>query len=61
MEAKLFCTTVGKFFWIMLQPFFYALRPFMVYPKPPTKLELVNLVIQLTFDGIVWYFFGKFI
>uniref|UniRef100_A0A6M2DYW2 Putative fatty acid desaturase n=1 Tax=Xenopsylla cheopis TaxID=163159 RepID=A0A6M2DYW2_XENCH len=58
VEAKLFCTTVGKFFWIILQPFFYALRPFMVYPKPPTTLEVVNLVIQLIFDGIILYFFG---
>ncbi|XP_056634945.1 sphingolipid delta(4)-desaturase DES1 [Diorhabda sublineata] len=58
IEAKLFCTTFGKFVWVLLQPFFYAFRPLVVYPKPPTYLEFVNLVIQLIFDAIVVYFFG---
>ncbi|KAH0550031.1 sphingolipid delta(4)-desaturase DES1 [Cotesia glomerata] len=58
LEAKLFCTTFGKFCWVLLQPFFYSFRPLIVYPKPPTFLEYVNLVIQLIFDAIVWYFLG---
>lgn len=58
IEAKLFCTTFGKFVWVLLQPLFYAFRPLVVYPKPPTYLEFVNLVIQLIFDAIVVYFFG---
>lgn len=58
VEAKLFCTTAGKFLWVLLQPFFYALRPMFVYPKTPETLEVVNLFIQLTFDGLVYYFFG---
>lgn len=58
LEAKLFCTTFGKFCWVCLQPFFYLIRPLMVNPKPPTKLEGVNLVIQLIFDAIVVYCFG---
>jgi sphingolipid delta-4 desaturase len=59
LEAKLFCTTFGKFIWVMLQPFFYAFRPLVTYPKKPTTLEFVNTVIQLIFDAIVVYFFGK--
>lgn len=59
LEAKLFCTTFGKFIWVMLQPFFYAFRPLITYPKVPTSWEYVNLVIQLIFDGIVWYLCGK--
>ncbi|XP_074110383.1 delta4-sphingolipid-FADS-like protein ifc [Cotesia typhae] len=58
LEAKLFCTTFGKFCWVLLQPFFYSFRPLIVYPKPLTFLEYVNLVIQLIFDAIVWYFLG---
>lgn len=58
LEAKLFSTTFGKFCWVLLQPFFYAFRPLVTYPKVPTILEYVNLIIQLTFDGCVWYFFG---
>ncbi|XP_065171329.1 sphingolipid delta(4)-desaturase DES1 [Atheta coriaria] len=58
LEAKLFCTTFGKFIWVCLQPFFYAFRPLIVYPKPPMMLEYLNAVIQFTFDGLVWYYLG---
>lgn len=59
LEGKLFCTTFGKFVWILLQPFFYALRPLLVYPKSPSSLELINVVIQIAFDYLVYYYFGK--
>lgn len=59
LEAKLFCTTFGKFIWIILQPFFYAFRPLVTYPKAPTSLEVINVIIQLTFDAFVYYYFGK--
>ena len=59
MEAKLFCTTFGKFVWVCFQPFFYALRPLFTNPKTPQALEYVNTVIQLTFDGLVLYFLGE--
>lgn len=58
IEAKLFCTTFGKFCWVFLQPFFYAFRPLIIYPKAPTTWEYINLVVQLIFDGFIWYFFG---
>ncbi|XP_061381579.1 sphingolipid delta(4)-desaturase DES1 isoform X3 [Danaus plexippus] len=58
LEAKLFCTTGGKLLWVLLQPFFYSLRPLVVRPKPPTPLELVNLIIQLFFDAVVVKVFG---
>lgn len=58
LEAKLFCTTFGKFIWVCLQPFFYALRPLFVNPKVPQKLEYLNTAIQLTFDAFIVYYFG---
>lgn len=58
LEAKLFNTTFGKLCWVMLQPFFYMLRPLIVNPKPPNGLELINAVIQVVFDAFVVYFFG---
>lgn len=58
IEAKLFDTTFGKFCWVVLQPFFYMVRPLVVNPKAPNRMEFINLVIQLTFDAIVVYFFG---
>jgi len=58
LEAKLFCTTFGKFVWVVLQPLFYAFRPLFTYPKPPTLLELINTAIQLAFNAFVVYYFG---
>lgn len=58
VEAKLFDTTFGKFIWVCLQPFFYIFRPLIINPKPPTRLEIVNTIIQLTFNAMVVYFFG---
>lgn len=59
LEAKLFCTTFGKFVWVFLQPLFYAFRPVITYPKPPTLLEIVNVIIQLSFDVLMYYLCGK--
>ncbi|XP_014216727.1 sphingolipid delta(4)-desaturase DES1 isoform X2 [Copidosoma floridanum] len=58
LEAKLFCNTFGKLCWVILQPLFYSIRPLVTYPKPPTFLEFINLLIQLAFDAYVWYYFG---
>ena len=58
LEAKLFCTTFGKLIWVIFQPFFYALRPLFTNPKVPLKLEYVNTVIQLTFNYLVYDYFG---
>uniref|UniRef100_T1IWV7 sphingolipid 4-desaturase n=1 Tax=Strigamia maritima TaxID=126957 RepID=T1IWV7_STRMM len=58
IEAKLFCTTFTKILWVILQPFFYTCRPLLVYPKAPSKLELINLIVQFVFDAILCYFFG---
>lgn len=58
IEVKLFSSKIGKFFFILLQPLFYGLRPIIVLPKNVTPLELVNLSIQLTFDFLIYYNFG---
>lgn len=58
LEAKLFCTTFGKFCWVVFQPFFYLFRPLVVNPKKPCKLEVVNTIIQIIFDAIIVYAFG---
>lgn len=45
--------------WVLMQPFFYALRPIFIYPKNPTALEIISVSIQLVFDYWVYTFFGK--
>ena len=59
LEARLFCTTAGKFVWVLLQPLFYALRPVVTYPKPPTALELFNTTVQMSFNVAVGYYLGE--
>ncbi|GAU98353.1 hypothetical protein RvY_09511 [Ramazzottius varieornatus] len=58
MEGRIFCNTLMKIVWVLLQPFFYAFRPFFVNPKPPTRLEHINLAVQLAFNLTIYYFWG---
>jgi len=55
LEAKLFCNTFTKFLWVLMQPFFYALRPLFVRPKPLTWQEGFNFLLQIIFDAIIVY------
>lgn len=57
-EGWFFCTRFRKFIWIVLQPFFYAIRPLCINPKPITRLELINLSAQLIFDVVIYYLWG---
>lgn len=57
-EAKFFNCTLTKLVWVILQPFFYAIRPIFVRPKPITSLEVINSIYQIFFDFLIYYFFG---
>ena len=57
-EAWLFQSHIGKIFYIIAQPLLYGVRPLLRVPKPVTLLEVVNLVIELAFVGLMIYFFG---
>ncbi|CAP28528.1 Protein CBR-TTM-5 [Caenorhabditis briggsae] len=57
-EAKFFTTSPKKLLWLALQPFFYAFRPLIIYKKAPTDMEILNAVIQISFDLGILYFFG---
>lgn len=57
-EAKLFVNTGTKLIWVILQPFFYALRPLFVRPKPVGFLEFLNFAVQAIFDVLVLYAWG---
>jgi len=58
IEVKLFSSPIGKVLFIMLQPVFYSLRPMIVLPKKVEPLEIVNWIVQLTFDYSIYHFFG---
>ena len=57
-EGKFFHNTFTKIIWLFLQPFFYAFRPFIVRPKPPMRLEILNVIVQVIFDILILHFFG---
>ena len=53
LEGALFVGAPLKVLWVLLQPAFYALRPVLVFPKPPTLWEGFNLAAQVAFDLLV--------
>jgi len=57
-EARTFTSMFGKLIWVILQPVFYALRPFAIYRKAVTDLEILNLLVQLLFDALIIYVCG---
>jgi len=58
LEATLFSSTIGKFFFVLFQPLFYCFRPILVLPKQIHLLEIVNWAVQIAFDATVYYFLG---
>jgi sphingolipid delta-4 desaturase len=58
IEGSLFKTRPGKLLWMMLQPFFYAIRPLMVRPKQPGMWEYINFATAFSYDIILYYLFG---
>ncbi|KAH6824643.1 fatty acid desaturase family protein [Perilla frutescens var. hirtella] len=57
-EAKVVRNTVSKSIWVVLQLFFYALRPLFLKPKPPGIWEFINLTIQVSLDATIVHFWG---
>ncbi|KAL6282301.1 hypothetical protein ACE6H2_013230 [Prunus campanulata] len=58
VEAHLVTNVVKKAIWVLLQLFFYALRPVFLKPKPPGYWEFLNLFIQIALDVSMVYFCG---
>ncbi|XP_063715627.1 sphingolipid delta(4)-desaturase DES1-like [Symsagittifera roscoffensis] len=53
IEAKMFNRTLTKVLWLVLNPFFYALRPCIAYPKPVTPWEVVSFTVQMCFNYLM--------
>jgi sphingolipid delta-4 desaturase len=48
-EGGFFTTPFRKFLWVLFQPFFYALRPLIVNPKPLGQRDVYNICTQVVF------------
>lgn len=58
LEGWLFCTPARKLLWLVLQPFFYSLRPLCVNPKALTRMEVFNALVQLAADAAIFALWG---
>ncbi|EHB04122.1 Sphingolipid delta(4)-desaturase/C4-hydroxylase DES2 [Heterocephalus glaber] len=58
LEGWLFCTPARKLLWLVLQPFFYSLRPLCVHPKAITRMEVLNTLVQLAVDLTIFALWG---
>lgn len=58
LEVFLFSSRIGKVFFLLFMPFLYSLRPMFIFPKPIHVLEIINLIICIVFDGLMYYLFG---
>ncbi|XP_057848710.1 sphingolipid delta(4)-desaturase DES1-like [Cryptomeria japonica] len=57
-EGRVVSNIFWKIVWVILQLFFYAFRPLFLYPKPPGIWEASNLLVQVTLDAILVYFWS---
>jgi len=57
-EGRFFRGVPRKVLWCLLQPAFYALRPMVIRPKPPSVAEIQNFVLVVSSDFLLAYFFG---
>ena len=53
-ELRTFTTTPLKFLWMCSQSLAYALRPVFMNPKPVTKWQILNAVIILGLDALIY-------
>ena len=58
IEAKLFSGVIGRLIWVILQPFFYAVRPMVIRPKTKTSITWAACAIQILFDVCILVFMG---
>lgn len=57
-ETSLFTRTLSKLVWVLLQPWFYSLRPFFINPKPLSAYEIANIGIQFVFNFLLYQYLG---
>jgi sphingolipid delta-4 desaturase len=57
-EGRFFRSPLRKFLWVLFQPFFYAIRPLVINPKPLGGKDLLNIISQVIFLGCLYWFAG---
>jgi sphingolipid 4-desaturase/C4-monooxygenase len=57
-EAKLFASSFGKIIYVGLLPLLYTLRPVIMMPKKVDQNEVINAILQISFDTIIYLTLG---
>lgn len=57
-EGHFFQTPFRKLMWVFLQPFFYAIRPLYVNPKPLNSKDYINILTQGIFISSLYHHSG---
>jgi sphingolipid delta-4 desaturase len=58
-EVRMYTNTVLKVLWIILQPVFYGVRPLLVKPKTPILWEVINMIVALGSDAMIYHALGE--
>ncbi|KAK3092817.1 hypothetical protein FSP39_007520 [Pinctada imbricata] len=57
-EGNFFNNTFLKLIWVVLQPYFYTFRPLFIRPMPVSHLEVINFIVQFSFDALLYKYLG---
>lgn len=57
VEGNFFTTPLRKIFFLIFQFAFYGLRPSIVRPKTPSKLDMLNMAVIFCTDAMICYYF----
>ncbi|TMW58353.1 hypothetical protein Poli38472_009912 [Pythium oligandrum] len=60
LEGKIFNNVITKFFFVVFQVFFYALRPLFINPKTPGIWEFYNWVACIAYNYAIYHYAGPF-
>ena len=58
IESHLFRHPLTKALWLLFHPVIHGIRPFCKSPKTPSLLEVINSIVQLSFDALIIYTLG---
>ena len=57
-EGRFFTNTFLKSIWLLMQPFFYALRPTVIRPKQPNTKDYLNTLVIVLSDLAIFHYCG---
>jgi len=57
-EGRIFRTTLLKLLWVFFQPVFYIFRPLLMKPKKPNVWDILNWVVILSVDYLIYLWLG---